>query len=98
MGDVMYGLKWNLPSRWDVQGQERRKICRHFFLNGSSGPRHIVFAPEGKHACVITEMAGEIVVFSVNQDRLEPVGHIKLNSLRRRILNSLIKARHAVKR
>ena len=45
-----------------------------------AGPRHLVFAPNGQHAYVITEMAGDIEVFAVRDDRLQPVSKVKLNT------------------
>ena len=44
------------------------------------GPRHMVFSADGKHAYVITEMAGEIVVFRVTDDRLERQAQVALNT------------------
>lgn len=35
-------------------------------LPKGSGPRHIAFAPDGKHAYVITELSDEVIVFDYN--------------------------------
>ena len=40
----------------------------------------MVFSPDGKHAYVTTEMAGEIAVFTVKDDRLDRSNTVKLNS------------------
>lgn len=75
-GDKLHAWRYHADKAQPLEVDSERDVS----FTAGSGPRHMVFAPNGKHAYVITEMAGEIVVFTVNQDRLEPVAHIKLNS------------------
>ena len=74
--DKLHAYRYHADKAQPLEADSARDVN----FTAGSGPRHMVFAPNGKHAYVITEMAGEIVVFTVNQDRLEPVGHIKLNT------------------
>ena len=53
--------------------------ARDVTFTPGAGPRHLVFAPNGQHAYVITEMAGDIEVFAVHDDRLQLVSKVKLN-------------------
>ena len=50
-------------------------------LPPGSGPRHIVFAPDGRHAFLMTEMAGTIYSFSwdAQRGRLSELTHIALD-------------------
>ncbi len=47
------------------------------FTHGS-GPRHMVFSPNGKHAYVTAEMRSEIVTFNVQDGHLKKVAELKL--------------------
>jgi len=75
-GDKLHAYRYHGDKAQPLEADSARDVS----FTAGSGPRHMVFAPDGKHAYVINEMAGEIVVFTVNQDRLEPVAHIKLNN------------------
>jgi len=75
-GDKLHAYRYHADKAQPLEADSARDVN----FTAGAGPRHMVFTPEGKHAYVITEMAGEMVVFSVNQDRLEPAAHIKLNS------------------
>ncbi|WP_395390985.1 lactonase family protein [Novosphingobium sp. BL-8A] len=50
-------------------------------LPPASGPRHIVFAPDGRHAFLVTEMGGSIVSFAwdARQGRLTQVAAVSLD-------------------
>ncbi|WP_437613286.1 lactonase family protein [Erwinia sp. V71] len=43
-----------------------------------SGPRHMVFTPDGKYAYVTAEMSGEVVIFTVSDGRLSETGKVRL--------------------
>lgn len=75
-GDKLHAYRYHADKAQPLEADSARDVS----FTAGSGPRHMVFAPNGKHAYVINEMAGEIVVLTVNQDRLEPVAHIKLNT------------------
>jgi len=75
-GDKLHAFRYHADKAQPLEADSARDVN----FTAGSGPRHMVFTPDGKHAYVITEMAGEIAVFNVNQDRLEPAGRIKLNS------------------
>ncbi|ORM63680.1 lactonase [Pantoea rodasii] len=75
-GDKLHAYRYHAGKAQPLAADTTRDVT---FTDGT-GPRHMVFSPDGKHAYVITEMAGEIKVFSVKDDRLEPAASIKLNS------------------
>ncbi|MCG7389865.1 lactonase family protein [Pantoea sp. ACRSB] len=75
-GDKLHAYRYHADKAQPLEADSARDVS----FTAGSGPRHMVFAPNGKHAYVINEMAGEIVVLTVNQDRLDPVAHIKLNT------------------
>lgn len=75
-GDKLHAYRYHADKAQPLEADSARDVS----FTAGSGPRHMVFAPNGKHAYVVNEMAGEIVVLTVNQDRLEPVAHIKLNT------------------
>ena len=73
--DKLHAYRYEAGRAEPLQADSTRDVT---FAPGS-GPRHMVFSPDGKHAYVITEMAGEIVVFNANDDRLTKVTSVKLN-------------------
>lgn len=75
-GDKLHAYRYHADKAQPLEADSARDVS----FTAGSGPRHMVFAPNGKHAYVVNEMAGEIVVLTMNQDRLEPVAHIKLNT------------------
>lgn len=75
-GDKLHAYRYHADKAQPLEADSARDVN----FTAGSGPRHMVFAPNGKHAYVTTEMAGELVVFTVKDDRLEPAAHIKLNS------------------
>lgn len=75
-GDKLHAYRYHADKAQPLEADSARDVN---FTPGS-GPRHMVFAPDGKHAWVITELTSEIAVFRVNQDRLEPVAHVRLNT------------------
>ncbi len=56
-----------------------RQMLRDVAFAPGAGPRHMVFSSAGDYAYVITEMAGEIEAFAVNDNRLTRQGKVKLN-------------------
>lgn len=57
--------------------EESKKI---FDVTPGSGPRHLVFHPNGKHLYLVNEISGTIVVFGYSSGNLEsaqeiPIGH-----------------------
>ncbi|TDQ41062.1 6-phosphogluconolactonase [Aureibacillus halotolerans] len=48
---------------YDPLNNELNQVARFVFAPGS-GPRHIAFHPDGKHAFVLTELSNEVVVLS----------------------------------
>ncbi|MEZ3501400.1 lactonase family protein [Pantoea sp. KPR_PJ] len=75
-GDKLHAYRYHADKAEPLEADSTRDVN---FTPGS-GPRHMVFSPDGRHAWVITELTAEIVVFTVDQDRLKPVAHIRLNS------------------
>ena len=57
-------------------------------LAAGSGPRHMVFTPDGKYAYVTAEMSGEVVIFAVREDRLVESGRVRLTDNRDPAFNS----------
>ncbi|XXN66410.1 lactonase family protein (plasmid) [Enterobacter ludwigii] len=75
-GDKLHAFAYHANKSQPLQADPARDVT----FPAGSGPRHMVFSPDGKHAYVITEMAGEVVVFAVKDDRLEQQAKVKLNS------------------
>lgn len=75
-GDKLHAYAYHAGNAQPLQADTSRDVA---FPVGS-GPRHMVFSPDGKHAYVITEMAGEVVVFAVKDDRLQQQSSVKLNT------------------
>lgn len=75
-GDKLHALAYHAGKTQPLVADTARDVS---FTPGS-GPRHMLFSPDGKHAYVTTEMAGEVVVFAVKDDRLEQQAKVKLNT------------------
>ena len=50
-------------------------------LSPGTGPRHTCFAPDGKHAYLITELSGEVIVLSYDEMELDTIQTIKADTL-----------------
>ncbi|HFF9494325.1 lactonase family protein [Serratia marcescens] len=74
-GDKLHAYRYRPDSAQPLQADASRDVS---FAPGA-GPRHMVFSPKGEYAYVITEMAGEIEVFTVSDHRLTQQGKVKLN-------------------
>jgi 6-phosphogluconolactonase len=53
----------------DVQGKLTPNSPPYAQVKAGSGPRHLAFAPNGKFAYLITEMASTVVAFSYNAEK-----------------------------
>ncbi|WP_240660531.1 lactonase family protein [Serratia marcescens] len=73
--DKLHAYRYCPDNAQPLQADTSRDVA---FAPGA-GPRHMVFSPEGEYAYVITEMAGEIEVFAVSDNRLTLRGKVKLN-------------------
>lgn len=74
-GDKLHAYRYRPDNAQPLQADTSRDVG---FAPGA-GPRHMVFSPAGDYAYVITEMAGEIEAFAVNDHRLTRQGKVKLN-------------------
>lgn len=74
-GDKLHAYRYRPDNAQPLQADTSRDVG---FAPGA-GPRHMVFSPAGEYAYVITEMAGEIEAFAVNDHRLTRQGKVKLN-------------------
>ncbi|MFL9560023.1 lactonase family protein [Acinetobacter baumannii] len=72
--DKVYAFRYN-PSK--PQPLEADKSRDASFKHGS-GPRHMVFSPNGKQAYITAEMRSEIVTFNVQDGHLKKVAELKL--------------------
>jgi len=75
-GDKLHAYRYHANKAEPLEADTAHDVT---FTEGS-GPRHMVFSPDGKHAYVTTEMAGEIAVFTVKDDHLDRSNTVKLNS------------------
>lgn len=50
-------------------------------LTPGAGPRHTCFAPDGKHAYLITELSGDVIVLSYDEMKLDTIQTIKADTL-----------------
>lgn len=50
-------------------------------LAPGAGPRHTCFAPDGKHAYLITELSGDVIVLSYDEMKLDTIQTIKADTL-----------------
>ena len=74
-GDKLHAYRYRSDNAQPLQADASRDVA---FAPGA-GPRHMVFSSAGDYAYVITEMAGEIEAFAVNDNRLTRQGKVKLN-------------------
>lgn len=68
--DKVYTFHYNPNKSQPLQADNSRDVT---FRHGS-GPRHMVFSPNGKHAYVTAEMRSEIVTFNVQDGHLKKSG------------------------
>lgn len=45
----------------------------YYTIDDGFGPRHIIFSPDGKHAYLITELSGDIIVYNYSNGKLSPI-------------------------
>lgn len=45
----------------------------YYTVDDGFGPRHIVFSPDGKHAYLLNELSGQIIVYNYANGKLSPV-------------------------
>lgn len=50
-------------------------------LPSGCGPRHLCFAPNGKHAYLLTELSGEVIGLSYDEAGFDTIQHIKADTL-----------------
>lgn len=50
-------------------------------IAADSGPRHLVFSPNGKSAYLITELSGKVIAFSYDDGRLEQIQTIAADTV-----------------
>ncbi|MBK0094090.1 lactonase family protein [Erwinia sp. S59] len=74
--DKLHAYRYHATQSEPLEADNARDVT----FTAGSGPRHMVFSPDGKHAYVTTEMAGEIAVFTVKDDRLDRSATVKLNT------------------
>lgn len=72
--DKVYTFHYNPNKPQPLEADNSRDVT---FTHGS-GPRHMVFSPNGKHAYVTAEMRSEIVTFNVQDGHLKKVAELKL--------------------
>lgn len=53
-------------------------------IKDGSGPRHLVFHPNGKYAYLITELSGDVIAFNYQNDNLTEFQTIKADTLNAR--------------
>lgn len=72
--DKVYAFHYRPNHAQPLEADHSRDVT---FTPGS-GPRHMVFSPNGQHAYVTAEMSSEIVTFNVQNGHLKKVAHNKL--------------------
>ena len=72
--DKVYAFRYNANKPQPLEADSTRDVT---FAHGS-GPRHMVFSPNGKHAYITAEMVSEIVTFNVQDGHLKKVSQMKL--------------------
>lgn len=72
--DKVYTFLYNPNKPQPLEADSSRDVT---FTHGS-GPRHMVFSPNGKHAYITAEMRSEIVTFNVQDGHLKKVAELKL--------------------
>lgn len=72
--DKVYAFRYNPSKSQPLEADKSRDVS---FKHGS-GPRHMVFSPNGKQAYITAEMRSEIVTFNVQEGHLKKVAELKL--------------------
>ncbi|MGQ0769202.1 lactonase family protein [Acinetobacter baumannii] len=72
--DKVYAFRYNPSKPQPLEADKSRDLS---FKHGS-GPRHMVFSPNGKQAYITAEMRSEIVTFNVQDGHLKKVAELKL--------------------
>ncbi|MDC5318262.1 lactonase family protein [Acinetobacter baumannii] len=72
--DKVYAFRYNPSKPQPLEADKSRDVS---FKHGS-GPRHMVFSPNGKQAYITAEMRSEIVTFNVQDGHLRKVAELKL--------------------
>ncbi|MFJ0276117.1 lactonase family protein [Acinetobacter baumannii] len=72
--DKVYAFRYNPSKPQPLEADKSRDVS---FKHGS-GPRHMVFSPNGKQAYITAEMRSEIVTFNVQYGHLKKVAELKL--------------------
>ncbi|MDC5217539.1 lactonase family protein [Acinetobacter baumannii] len=72
--DKVYTFRYNPSKSQPLEADKSRDVS---FKHGS-GPRHMVFSPNGKQAYITAEMRSEIVTFNVQEGHLKKVAELKL--------------------
>lgn len=67
----------NKRSRPFIAEETKKQIA----VNAGSGPRHLTFHPNGKHAYLINEISGNVIVFNYNDGDLNPSQYIAADSV-----------------
>ncbi|HFO2499718.1 TPA: lactonase family protein [Acinetobacter baumannii] len=72
--DKVYAFRYNPSKPQPLEADKSRDVS---FKHGS-GPRHMVFSPNGKQAYITAEMRSEIETFYVQDGHLKKVAELKL--------------------
>lgn len=72
--DKIYTFRYNPSKTQPLEADSSRDVT---FVHGS-GPRHMVFSTNGKHAYITAEMRSEIVAFNVQDGHLKKIAELKL--------------------
>ncbi len=72
--DKVYVFRYNPNKTQPLEADNGRDVT----FNHGSGPRHMVFSSDGKHAYVTAEMRSEIVTFNVQDGYLKKTAELKL--------------------
>ncbi|EOZ8550125.1 lactonase family protein [Acinetobacter baumannii] len=72
--DKVYAFRYNPSKPQPLEADKSRDVS---YKHGS-GPRHMVFSPNGKQAYITAEMRSEIVTFNVQDGHLKKVAELKL--------------------
>ncbi|MDV7514626.1 lactonase family protein [Acinetobacter baumannii] len=72
--DKVYAFRYNPSKPQPLEADKSRDVSFKY----GSGPRHMVFSPNGKQAYITAEMRSEIVTFNVQDGHLKKVAELKL--------------------
>ncbi|MFW2801981.1 lactonase family protein [Acinetobacter baumannii] len=72
--DKVYAFRYNPSKPQPLEEDKSRDVSFKY----GSGPRHMVFSPNGKQAYITAEMRSEIVTFNVQDGHLKKVAELKL--------------------